>query len=323
MKPKSTALALTLLLAAGTPSLQGYAEDSRAGGDPHSTFHYNLVRTLARAAGWSAEDAQKIAVACEATDRGTFGGITLTGTERPDVHQGQQTTGLYYHFGRRGTKNATGAYTQPGEKGGTCQYFERAHVAAKDFSASCPLAYLAKTPAGVAGQPGPCQVNDRGETVPEVSEIELWAVYGRGLPRFGAPEIAVGDEPAAPVAGKSLDALGIYLHALADSYSHEACMQQCSFQGHSVAPPACTAAYWHEIAEYGPLSLQNSGVHYTRDGGRAVWKALLHFREVNSIAGAPLWSDEQAAAFIEKWAALDTTEEREKAADEAFAALGG
>lgn len=311
---KLSAILLALLCAS---RLWGYSED-QLGQDPHSTFHYNLVRTLAAAAGFSAADAEAIADACEATDRGTFSGLVLTGTERPDAHQGQQSLGLYYHFGRRGSQNATGDYDLPGED--TCQYFDRAHVAAKDLSSRCPWVWLAKT-AGASGEPGPCQVEDDGSTVSEMAEIELWAVYGRGLPRFGAPLIAKNGGAAGPVAPRSLDALGIYLHALADSYSHEACMAQCSFQGHSVGPASCSAVYWHEIAEYGPLSLQNSGIQYTRNAAHAVWLTLKAYRQANSLTGPAKWTDPQAQTFWESWIALDTGAEREKAADEAFAEL--
>lgn len=323
---KRTALATTLgmiiLLTAAVSALYGYAEDNNSGG-LHSTFHYNLVRVLARAAGFSDADADTIGIACEVTDRAGAGfkDVYLAGTDRPNVNQGQQTIGLYYHFGRRGAKNATGEFTLPGSD--TCQYFDPAYIAGKTFAAACPFAYLQGTGAGLAGQPGPCQVDDKGQTVPEVAEIELWAVYGRGLPRFGAPQITRGTNGTPqPVQGKSLDALGIYLHALADSYSHEACMQQCSFQGHSVAPPTCTATYWHEIAEYGPVSAQNVGVEYTRRAGEAVWQALANYRKVNGLQGAPLWNDSAAREFINKWVALDTSQEREKAADAVFTALG-
>jgi hypothetical protein len=314
MKRLFAALLVVLL---ASPQLWGYSED-QLGQDPHSTFHYNLVRTLAAAAGFGAADAEAIADACEATDRGTFSGVVLTGTERPDAHQGQQSLGLYYHFGRRGAQNATGDYDLPGD--GTCQYFTAAHVASKSFASTCPYRWLTDT-AGASGEPGPCQVEDDGQTLPETSEIELWAVYGRGLPRFGAPTIAKNGSAAQPVAARSLDALGIYLHALADSYSHEACMEQCSFQGHSVGPASCTAVYWHEIAEYGPPSLQNSGTSYTRNAAQAVWLTLKSYRQVNGLTGPAKWTDQQAQSFWDTWIALDTGAEREEAANAAFTEL--
>lgn len=313
------AASLCLALAVGPAPLWGYAED-QAGQDPHSTFHYNLVRTLAAGAGFSAADAETIAVLCEATDRLAFENVVLSGTERPSVNEGQQSLGLYYHFGRRGAQNATGAYQHPGGKD-TCQYFDRAYLAGKTLPANCPMSYLAATTAGVAGEPGPCQVGDDGKTLSEVAEIELWAVYGRGLPRFGAPLLSKDGGPAQPVQPRSLDALGIYLHSLADSYSHEACMQQCSFQGHSVSPPTCTAVYWHMIAEYGPASLQNVGTEYTRQAAQAVWLALKSFREANGLTGPARWTDQQAEAFWGPWIQLDTAQERQQSADAAFAEL--
>lgn len=37
---------------------------------------------------------------CEATDRLAFENVALSGTERPSVNEGQESLGLYYHFGR-------------------------------------------------------------------------------------------------------------------------------------------------------------------------------------------------------------------------------
>ncbi len=310
-------IATLLALLFASPQAWGYAGDNLEGG-PHSTFHFNLVRTLAAAAGYSAADAQSIADVCEAVDRGAFADVVLTGTARPDVHQGQQSIGLYYHFGRRGAQNATGDYALPGND--TCQYFDAANVASKTYAAGCPLVWLVST-AGYSGEPGPCQVEDNGKTTPEVAEIELWAVYGRGLPRFGAPTLAKDGGTAQPVAARSLNALAIYLHSLADSYSHEACMEQCSFQGHSVGPASCTAVFWHAVAEYGPASVQNSGTQYTRNAAQAVWLTLKAYRQVNGLTGSAKWTDQQAQAFWENWISLNTGEEREKAADDAFSEL--
>lgn len=314
------AASLVLVLALIPATVRGYSEDQQQGQDPHSTFHYNLVRTLAAAAGFSADEAQTLAVLCEATDRLTFENVVLSGTARPNVNEGQQSLGLYYHFGRRGSRNATGAYEQPGGKD-TCQYFDPAYLAGKTFPSNCPMSYLSTTTAGAAGEPGPCQVGDDGKTISEVAEIELWAVYGRGLPRFGAPTLAEDGGTARPVQPRSLNALGIYLHSLADSYSHEACMQQCSFQGHSVTPPACTAVYWHMTAEYGPLSVQNVGTDYTRQAAKAVWLALKNYRQVNGLTGPARWTDRQAEAFWEPWIKLDTAKERQQSADAAFSEL--
>lgn|SRR6185295_5361303 len=326
IRPAIARLSMAVLLLASVPRLWGYAEDKGTGQDLHSTFHYNLVRTLARAAGFTAEEAEKIAVACELPDRADAGfkNFYLYGTERPAVDQGQQAIGLYYHFGRRGAKNATGEYALPGG-GDTCQYFDPAYIAGTTLPNNCPLSYLQLqgSSAAYAGQPGPCEVNDEGKVVSEIEEIELWAVYGRGLPRFGAPKIARGKSGTQQaVQPRSLDALGIYLHSLADSYSHEACMKQCSFQGHSVGPPVCTATYWHQIAEYGPISGQNSGVTFTRNAGYAVWQALAAFRKTNGFNQPPLWNGEAARKFIDDWVALNTSAERETAADDAFKKLG-
>lgn len=315
MKTLATLLCLLLL----APQLWGYAEDSRTGG-AHSTFHYNLVRTLAAAAGFSSSEAETIATLSEATDVGTWNGVTLTGTTRPNANEGQQSIGLYYHFGRRGDRNATGEYAWPGD-GGTCRYFDPAYIAGNPPPANCPMSSQAQT-SGFAGEPGPCQVLDDGQIETEVGEIELWAVYGRGLPRFGPPTLARGTSAPTPVSSRTLESLGIYLHALADSYSHEACIRQCNFQGHSNEPGACNAAYWHESAEYGPGDdTRSAGTEYTREAANAVWLALRAYRRANNLPGSPRWTDQATSDFINQWVDLNEASDRETLADDAFSKL--
>ncbi len=256
-----------------------YAEDIKTKNTAlHSTFHYELTRTLARAAGFTAEEAELIAVADEATDTGKFKGefsnspeVQIDGTER----SGQDV--LYWHFARRNSTNATGDYEYPGGRN-TCAYFTGAADACTDD--------------------------------PELKEIELWAVNGSDALSVATPQASVKGSAKQPVAGKSLLALAIYLHALADSYSHEACMKAAKFRGHKPRPQECTAVFWHEQAEFGDKPKRDYGVSYTAEAGWATWLALKWFRQQNGLTGAPLWNDEEARAFVNDWARLNKAQDR-------------
>jgi hypothetical protein len=270
---------LLLALLVCTPAAWSYYEDiTTTPSGSHSTFHYELTRTLARAVGFSFDDAEWIAVTAEAVDVGTFQGefstsptIQLQGTGRFGAPH------LYYHFARRGPTNVTGAYTYPGGRN-TCDYF--------------------------AGTSDPCTDG------PEVNSLELWAVSNSGTLTGSTPKISVNGSALAPVAAPSLSAVAIYVHALADSYSHEACMKATDTRGHSNSPPVCEIHYWHLEAEYGPDPSRDKGTSYTQEAGRAMWLALKWFRQQNGLNTAPRWSDQSAADFIDQWATLDGEQDR-------------
>lgn len=269
---------------------KNYGEDIRTPNlAPHSTFHYELTRALAKAAGFTAEEAERLAVIDEATDTGSFTGetkfsATVQGTQRVSAD------GLYWHFARRDRDNVTNEYVLPGGRN-TCAYFTNA-------SNACP--------GGRA----------------ELEEIEAWAVYGRGTPSTGIPQISFdGGETFRNVSGQSLEALAIYLHALADSYSHEACMKAEQFRGHKPRPLECTAVDWHIDEEYGKTEAQDEGVSYTEEAGMATWLALKWFRAQNGFVENAKWNDAQVQAFVKKWASFEPAEMRRELAVKVFAAL--
>lgn len=199
----------------------------------HSTFHYELTRLLCRAAGFTTDEAELIAVADEATDTGEFKGEF---SHSPAVaNDGTQRSGknvLYWHFARRDSSSATGGWSHPGGRN-TCSYF--------------------------TGSADVCA------TSPELSGIEKWAVAGINALSVEVPAASVNGGLKQPVAGKSSLALAIYLHVLADSYSHEACMKAAQFRGHKPRPQECTAVYWHEQAEFGSVPSRDEGVPYTSE----------------------------------------------------------
>lgn len=283
---------LVLLLAsmqtsfANVPRGSGYGEDLQTKNlAAHSTFHYEFTRALARAAGFSAEEAERLAVINEATDTGVFQGETgfgvdLQGTERISPNGG------YWHFARRDRDNVTGEYMHPGGRN-TCAYF----IAAPDMC--------------------------HGEA--ELDEIENWAVYNRATPSTGAPQISF-DRGASyqTVAGRSLEALAIYLHALADSYSHEACMKAEQFRGHKPQPLECTAVAWHLEEEFGREQSADEGVQYTEEAGLATWQALKWFREQNGLIEPARLSEAQVEAFIKAWVKLEQAPARRALAVKVF-----
>jgi hypothetical protein len=282
------------LLISCTAALLGFAEygeDLQTRNlEAHSTFHYELTRTLAHAAGFTAAQAESLAVINEAMDTETFTGetgvtIQLTGTTRASI------AGQYWHFARRDSSNATSEYLHPGGRN-TCAYFTR------QFTRSCP-----------------------GEK-PELNEIEEWAVYASNSPGPGAPQISFDrGQTLQLVAGKSLSALAIYLHALADSYSHEACMASAQVRTHRSRPPECSAVHWHTQAEFGDSTETDKGVSYTREAAQATWLALKWFRQQNGRAEPAFWTDEQALEFIQNWVKLGAAQERRDAALQASASL--
>lgn len=284
--------AQAFLLAAGAAVLSSaarYGEDLQTKNlAAHSTFHYELTRTLARAAGFTTAQAESLAVINQAVDAEAFTGETgvtihLNGTKR-DGEAGQ-----YWHFARRDSNNATGEYFHPGKRN-TCAYFTR------QFTRSCP--------------------GDEAELL----EIEKWAVYSSDSPRPGAPQISYDrGQTFQTVAGKTLAALAIYLHALADSYSHEACMASTQVRGHKPHPSECSAVHWHTQAEFGEHPEVDKGASYTREAAQATWLALQWFRRQNGGAEPAPWTDEQAFEFIQNWVKLDKAQERREFALQAMA----
>lgn len=266
----NTALGVALAL----PALAGaYSEDTRSSADDshndgHSTFHYELVRTLAVGAGYSVADAQLIADASDATDsfpsmRNTqlcsdiTNSDTLNEDERlhilgtvrsqtDDPQIGEQSP--YFHWPRRPATALSGeSYTADAANGidaETCGY----------FGAACTY---------------------------EVQQMEDWV--------FNANDQAFADTPVATpcaampggtyqtVPAGGLIALGIYLHGLGDSYSHQACMATGARTHEDSTTAVCDARSWHLEEEYGTDadgSADGAGTPFTRQGALAIWDAL-------------------------------------------------
>ncbi|MFH1177343.1 MAG: PKD domain-containing protein, partial [Acidobacteriota bacterium] len=281
---------LAVIFAAGPAS--AYYEDLDTP-TSHSTFHYELMRVLARAAGFSAADAELLAVANQAVDLLAFTGeaegsptVELAGTSRLE-----ESTAKYFHFPRRNAANTAGQPFPGGRD--TCAYFT-------GTSEACA--------AGIS----------------EANALEGWAVSASGQLGVATPQAAINHAALAPVAGRSLVALAIYLHSLGDSFSHEKCMQESKTRRHCLptkpdCPMACSTELWHVQAEYGSNA---SGVSYTKEAVKAVWQALKLYRTENGLTGPALWDDAQASSFADAWAEKDRAALRRDLANSTYEEFG-
>ncbi|NEO76980.1 hypothetical protein [Moorena sp. SIO4G3] len=253
-----------------------FNEFYRNGLKGHSTFHYEFTRTLVRAAGFSPELAEQIAVTNQAVDSINFTGyngtnVRLTNTGRFGPYS------LYWHFPRRGCTDSFGvSYPTDASECNTCNYFT-------DSSDSCP----------------------RG--IPELNTMDQWAIYGNSDDLLVTPKYSLNRRRFKTVPASSITALGIFLHSLADSYSHERCMETMQLREHKPFPAECNVLLWHLDLEFGG---GDPGVPYTKNAARAVFKAAVHYIAQNGEGGDPLWSFDEANNFIEQFAEIESPDER-------------
>lgn len=297
-KTKSLLLGSLLASYTGFAPLIGwaYSEDTGVEG-AHSSFHYDLTRTLARASGFNRAQATRIAEADQATD--TFpndpsdcatapvaaqGEITIIGTVRShDESQSAQTH--YFHWPRRGVDSVIDASAYPGSGADSCGYF--------------------------TGTDQAC-----GSSGPEIDQLERFAIAGDSTAlTITTPCYSENGSQYADIPAGSLVALGVYLHSLADSYSHEACMATGKRTHQDSEVVECASFDWHIIQEYGADGL---GVEYTRSAALAMWEALKRYRVNQGYSAQTSWTDQEAEQFINNWVQLNTAQERTEAANTAY-----
>jgi hypothetical protein len=247
------ALIFLPLISNRTPVSYAYNADATSamtGLAAHSSFHYEMVRVLAVLAGFTKDEAEQIGVAGEAVDLGTFTGYPLSNGAKTIVIQNTgrfSPNGLLYHFARRSAQ-----YTQAnaqGSQANTCEYFK---------NGSPQNRYTA-----------PC--TDRG---PELDQIRNWAFALDG-PKPTANQLP-RDSKGKPIPPKSLIALGIYVHSIGDSYSHEKCMIGSAWRFHKPSPFDCNVN-WHTA----PTGDFGEGTPFTKPAADEVWKALRQFRNAD------------------------------------------
>ncbi|HKP47545.1 MAG TPA: DUF6765 family protein [Pyrinomonadaceae bacterium] len=267
-----------------TTAFNADATTAITGLQQHSSFHYEMVRVLALMAGFSKNEAEEIAVAGEAVDLGTFTGYKLSsGAKTLTVRNTNRfgPNGRFYHFARRSAQYEQAA--APGSKADTCGYF----IGGDRKNANT----------------APCTIKG-----PELDQIRNWAFALPG-PRPNAnqlPKNALGK----PIQPKSLIALGIYLHAIGDTYSHEQCMIVQSFRFHKPVPPSCNAN-WH--VNY-PVGDFGAGLPFTEPAAKEVWRAL---RQYKGATGS------NPPSFIEEFIKTSDACSRVKLAVDTFNSLTG
>lgn len=244
------AMVLSPLLYGRLPVAYGYNADATTaitGLATHSSFHYEMVRVVAVLAGFTTDEAEEIGVAGEAVDLGTFTGYKLTHRAKTVVigNTGRfGPNGLLYHFARR--SSAYEKVPVPGSQSNTCEYFKNGNPANK-YTAPC---------------------TSKG---PELDQIRNWAfdLPGPKPTSSQLPLNALGK----PVKPKTLVALGIYLHSIGDTYSHEKCMIDQSWRFHKPNPFSCNTS-WHTD----PRGDFGEGTPFATDAGNEVWRALRQYK---------------------------------------------
>ena len=320
------AICLTTLLSGGLLSLNvpigyGYAADGTCritGLATHSTFHYEFTRVLALAAGFDETEAETIAVANEATDSSNFTGYLVNGNAITVAFNNTQRLAganatLWYHMPRR--SEGFPIVTQPngkpyrGAMENTCGYFTK------------PFTKPVKAP---------CTDPNHGE----LDQLREWAINGAALPDGKAPTIIetsedskkIPHDSSGNVTGQNIYALGIYLHAVSDSYSHEKCMMNRHLRAHVPQPYECKGV-WHVTSEFGDYQgpqedAKGAGVPYTLTAARAIWQEILKYRVANGLGG-PKWDEQRYMEFAKAFIATKTPTLRVRKAVGEFNRLTG
>ncbi|HEU4387447.1 MAG TPA: DUF6765 family protein [Blastocatellia bacterium] len=259
----AAAMVLGLYLSGLVPIASGYNGDATqaiTGLATHSSFHYEMVRVLAALAGFSKDEAEEIAVAGEAVDLGTFTGYKISGGAKTVTVKNTNRfgpNGLLYHFARRSSEYEKAEAA--GSVGNTCEYFKNGNPNRK-YTAPC---------------------TNEG---PELDWIRNWAFALPG-PKPTASQLPL-DKSGKPVQPRTLVALGIYVHSIGDSYSHEKCMIDQSFRFHKPNPFCCNAN-WHTD----PRGDFGEGVPFTQAAANEVWRALRQYKGADG-SNVPLFATE-------------------------------
>ena len=269
------------------------AQESTIGDHSHSTFHYELTKLLAYEAGFPLTEAESIARYDVLVDLlnpqenypnpgviefGTlFDSIpewteSLAGTERTSNARNSwnETPGVYWHFPFRNSADPVC---------GALVYGARYPIIpppAADYTQSPYYWRLTQT-----FQPD------------YLTAMKQWAISGQGQPGFpnaDAPDTAMYYDPVVhgyvPVQPGTLMALAIFLHCLADCYSHEQCMIEDTIRSH---PPEvnCSGAY-----HYMELPYATNLYAYTHAdrAAQAVWRALRAYIQENNLGYGARWT---------------------------------
>jgi hypothetical protein len=291
-------------------------------GDEHSTYHYDLIKVLCLKAGFSKDTAEIITRFSALVDqinpkanypyKSALNNISISdtfpdwnesiaGTERGSTTKNQlynETPAIYWHFPFR---NPNDTITGPMMNG---DYPKAADVSYRKYP------YYWRVP-----------FNDY------MSNIKDWALYSKGGP--GMPDKNSPDtikyfnsvtQQYVPIPQGSLAALGIFLHILADSYSHENCAVNDTLRTHPPNSQGCGLDY-HTVYEYA----YTDSIYACRQaecGVQASWRVLMEYRRVHNLTNPVIWTKDNngfqdgdgipdeleddgdadhSESFIEKW----------------------
>jgi hypothetical protein len=275
----------------GTSQL-GHVSTAHSAADVHSTYHYDLTKLLAIKAGLSEDLSETLARYCVLVDQinpksnypyplalntisipDTYTGWneSLAGTERgnPQQNNYKEYPPQYWHF----------PYRDPNDtlSGGMT------------FGIDYPL------PENLKYRDAPYYWRVPLLNNYNLLNIKNWALYSTGS--AGQPDnttpclIYFYDNilhQYKKVQPGSVQAMGIYLHSLADSYSHEHCMVNDTLRSHPSWSDACGLTY-HSHHEFAYDTAMFAMEHST-PCVQALWRAIIEYKAQNNITTTPLWT---------------------------------
>jgi hypothetical protein len=128
-----------------------------------------------------------------------------------------------------------------------------------------------------------------------LNSIRDWALYSSGFlgkPDNSCPSLIyfynATTQQYEKVQPGSVQAMGIYLHSLADSYSHEHCMVTDTLRSHPTWSDACGLTY-HSFYEFAYDTAIPAMAHAT-PCFQALWRALIAYKAENGFASPSLWA---------------------------------
>ncbi|NOX47441.1 MAG: hypothetical protein GXO89_10750 [Chlorobi bacterium] len=257
----------------------------------HSSLHYDIVKLLLYKSGIPLDSAETIARYSALVDQinpkanypyptslnnvslaDTFPSWneSIAGTERGGLHFNlmHELSAQYWHF----------AYRDPNDTiSGPMVYGDYPVVYNSDFRSPpyfwrIPLSY-------------------------NLSSIQNWALYGTGA--AGMPDPLCPDtvfyfnntsQSYEPIPPQSLAAFGMYLHSLADSYSHEHCMVFDTLRSHPDWSDECGLSY-HSHYEFSYDTAIYAMVHADACI-QAMWHVIQIYKSIHGISTPNLWVDD-------------------------------
>lgn len=259
--------------------------------DYHSTFHYDLTLLLAVKMGFSPDTAELMARYCALVDQINpkpgypyplaLNNISipdtiptwdesLAGTERGNIFSSngfEEKAPQYWHFPIKAPNDTIS---------GGMVYGNYPQVYNPQYRNS---PYFWRVP-----------------LLPSLQNMLGWGVYGTGEP--GNPEQAPAivqyynkeQNQYVAVEPGSLIAFAIYLHALADAYSHEHCMVEDTLRSHPPVHDFCGLNY-HSHYEFAYDQAIVAEPHAV-PAIQAVWRALREYKRMNGPDKPAFWTDD-------------------------------